>query len=61
MEQMPAYARAVAASVIQQHLNKPFLGRPYLKYGQCLGLWSYFFELGGILAGKHASNLDAFH
>ena len=60
MEEMPAYARVIAGRLIQQQLNKPFLGRPYLKYGQCFGLWGYLFELGGILAAKHAANLEAF-
>ena len=56
----PAYARLIAGRMIHQQLNKPFLGRPYLKWGQCFGLWSYLFELGGILAAKHAANLEAF-
>jgi TPR repeat protein len=60
MEEMPAYARVVAGRLIHQQLNKPFLGRPYLKYGECFGLWGYLFELGGILAAKHAANLEAF-
>ncbi len=57
---MPAYARVIAERLIHQQLNKPFLGRAYLKYGQCFGLWSYLFELGGILAAKHAASLEAF-
>jgi hypothetical protein len=60
MEETPAYARVVAGRLIHQQLNKPLLGRPYLKYGQCFGLWGYLFELGGILAAKHAANLEAF-
>ena len=46
--------------MVEQQQNKPFWGKPYLKYGQCHALWSYFFQLGGILAAKHATNLDAF-
>ena len=57
---IPAYASIAAATLIQQHLNKPLLGRPYLKYGQCFGLWGLVFELGGILAAKHSANLGAF-
>jgi len=43
-----------------QQQNKRFFYKPYLKYGQCLPLWSYFFQLGGILADRHSLNLDAF-
>lgn len=45
---------------VQQEVNKPFFGKPYLKYGQCHAIWSYFFQLGGILGGRHSGNLDAF-
>src|SRR5437016_10676464 len=27
---------------------------------QCLGIWSYLFEVGGILGAKHAAKTDAF-
>lgn len=54
------YARIVIGSMIHPQLNKRFLKRPYLKYGQCPALWGYLFELGGILVGKHASQLWAF-
>jgi len=52
--------RAVAEGFIQSQLNKPFFGRPYVKLGQCLGIWSYLFEVGGILGTKHAAKMDAF-
>lgn len=60
MEKISGYARILARARVQQEANKPFFGKPYLKYGQCHGLWSYFFQLGAILAGRHASHLDAF-
>jgi hypothetical protein len=62
MDQIPGgFWRAVAEDFISAQLIKPFLGRPYLKYGQCLaGLWPYLFELGGILGTKHAAKPDAF-
>jgi len=45
MDEIPGgFWRAVAEGFIQSQLNKPFLGRPYLKLGQCLGIWSYLFE-----------------
>ncbi len=53
-------ARGLAWFRVQQQQNKPFLRKPYLKYGQCLGIWSYFFQLGGILGAKHCANPDAF-
>jgi hypothetical protein len=61
MDQIPfGFWRAVAEGFIQSQLNKPFLGRAYLKFGQCFGLWTHLFELGGILGAKHAGHLDAF-
>jgi hypothetical protein len=54
------YWRAVAEHLITPQLNKPFFGRPYLKLGQCFGLWGYLFELGGMLGSKHRANPDAF-
>ena len=50
----------MAEGFIQGQLNKPLFGRPYLKFGQCFGLWGYMIELGGILGAKHASKPDAF-
>jgi hypothetical protein len=62
MDEIPGgFWRAVSEGFIHGQLNKPFFGRPYLKFGQCLaGLWPYLFELGGILAAKHAAKPDAF-
>ncbi len=60
MEKVRGYARILARARVQQEASKPWFGKPYLKYGQCYGLWSYFFQLGGILGARHSSNLDAF-
>jgi hypothetical protein len=61
MNEMPGgFWRVVAEGFIHGHLNKPFFGQPYIKLGQCFGLWSYMFELGGILGAKHAMKRDAF-
>jgi hypothetical protein len=60
MEKISGYARVIARAKVQQETTKPFFGKPYLKYGQCYGMWSYFFQLGGILGGRHSANLDAF-
>lgn len=57
---LPAYARILAGSMVHQQRNKRLLGKPYLKYGQCFGIWGYLFQVGGILARKHNANLDAF-
>ncbi len=45
---------------INQELNSPILGKPHLKFGQCIALGSYFFQLGGMLGARHQMNLDAF-
>ena len=50
----------MAERSISAQLHKPFFGRPYLKLDQCVGLWSYLFELGGLLGAKHGAKLDAF-
>jgi hypothetical protein len=60
MEQIAGYARALARTRVEQQVNKPLLSKSYLKYGQCYALWSYFFQLGGVLGAKHSVNLDAF-
>lgn len=60
MEKVSGYARILARTRVERQLNKSFLGKPYLKYGQCYSLWPYFVQLGGSLGAKHAANLDAF-
>jgi len=54
------YARILIRKRIEEAQTKRIFGKPYLKLGQCYLLWSYFFQLGGILGAKHSSNLDAF-
>jgi len=60
MEKIAGYARVLARIRVAQEANKPMLGKPYMKFGQCCHVWSYFFQLGGILGAKHSANLDAF-
>src|SRR3977135_3890728 len=60
MEPAPAYARIVAWGLASQQQNKRLIGQPYLKFGQCVGIWGFLFELGGLLGAAHASHLDAF-
>lgn len=60
MQNISGYVRVMAGARIKQQVNKPLLRKPYLKYGQCFGLWGYFFQLGGILGAKYSDNLDAF-
>ena len=60
MEKISGYVRVLARTRVGQEVNKPFLRKAYVKYGQCYFVWSYFFQLGGILGAKHSDNLDAF-
>ena len=60
MPKISGFSRVMARTRVNQLLNKPVVGKPYLKLGQCHHLWSYFFQLGGILAAKHRTSLDAF-
>jgi hypothetical protein len=46
--------------LLHQWANKPLLGKPHLKGGQCFGLWGYLFEVGGLLAAKYGTKLDTF-
>jgi hypothetical protein len=59
-EMAGGYWRAVAEDFISAQATKPLFGRPYLKLGQCFGLWVYLVDLGGMLEAKHHSKLDAF-
>lgn len=45
---------------VNQELNPQILGKPYLKFGQCIALGGYFFQLGGMLGARHQMKLDAF-
>jgi hypothetical protein len=60
MEKIRGFARTIARKRVTQQLNKPFIGKPYIKYGQCPGILGYFFQLGGILGARHRANLEAF-
>lgn len=60
MEQLAGYARVLARAMADQNQQKPLLGKPYLKLGQCLFLGTHCFQLGGILAAKYSDKLDAF-
>jgi hypothetical protein len=55
-----SYAKFLAHYRVEEAKIKPFLGKPYLKYGQCFAMAGYFFELGSILAAHYRDNLDAF-
>lgn len=60
MERIVGYARILAQARVQQMARKPMLGKPYLYLGQCQVIWSYFFQLGGVLAARHLTCLDEF-
>ena|SRR6266567_6295616 len=60
MGKISGFARVMARTRFNEELNKPFIGKPYLKCGQGLGIWGYCFQLGGILGAKHRDKLDAF-
>lgn len=60
MENIPGFAFAMAEYRVQQERQKPFLGKPFVRYGQCLFMASYFFQLGGILGGRFRDRLDDF-
>lgn len=54
------FAAELAAYRVQQEWQKPLLGKPFLRYGQCLFMASYFFQVGGILAARYRDRLDQF-
>ena len=59
MEKLSGYAKLLASVRVQKEASKPFFCKPYLKYGQCYTLRSYFFQLGRTPGGRHSANLDA--
>lgn len=60
MSNQSGFAADMAKYRVQQEWQKPLLGKPFVKYGQCLFMASYFFQLGGILGGKYRGKLDEF-
>jgi hypothetical protein len=60
MKEISGFARVMARIRVNQELNPRILGKPYLKFGQCVALGRYFFQWGGMLGDKHQMNLDAF-
>jgi hypothetical protein len=60
MEQISGFYKILAKAAIQQQLSKHFLGKPYLRFGQCFVLYSYFFELGAILGAKYHNKPEEF-
>ncbi len=59
VENISGYARVLARATVKQNQTKPFLGKAYLKFGQCLHLWCYSLSVGGVLGAKHSGSLDA--
>jgi hypothetical protein len=60
MEKITGYVRLLAHIRVKQQVRKALIGKPHLRMGQAHALFSYFFQLGGILGAKHSRNLDAF-
>ncbi len=60
MDQVPGYAAALARYRVEQERQKPLLGKPFLRYGQCFALIGYFFQVGGVLGSRYRSKLDEF-
>lgn len=59
-ENIYGYAAELVEYRIQQVWHKPLFGKPFLRFGQCLFLASYFFGLGGILGRRYRDKLDEF-
>jgi hypothetical protein len=60
MEQISGYVIVLSKTMIEQQLNKPFFGKPYLKFGQCFIMMMSFFQMGGILGAKYSNKYDSF-
>lgn len=54
------YAGLSAKYRVEQESQKRLLGKPFVKYGQCLAMFGYFFQLGGILGARYRDRLDEF-
>ena len=60
MEKLAGYARVLAQVRVKQTQQTRFFRQPCLKLGQCLALWGYFFQVGGVLGSRYRGKLDAF-
>ena len=60
MNQISGYVKGLAEESVKRQSIKPFFGKSYLKFVQCYILWSYFFQLGGILGAKYNEKSDDF-
>lgn len=57
---LDGFAAVVARCRVQQEWHKPLLGKPFIRYGQCLFMASYFFALGGVLGSRYRDSVEDF-
>jgi len=60
MGTISGYCKILAKTRVNQLVNKPVFGKPYLYFGQSYILWSYFFQLGGILGNLYKKHINEF-
>ena len=60
MSNQQGYAWDLAEYRVRQEWHKPLLGKPFVRYGQCLSMAAYFFQMGGVLGGRYRDKLDEF-
>jgi|WetSurMetagenome_2_1015567.scaffolds.fasta_scaffold61177_3 hypothetical protein len=60
MDNSSGFVKMLATLRVQQEWQKPLFGKPFVKYGQCLVMGGYFFQLGGVLVIRFRDKLDEF-
>lgn len=60
MEELSGFAAFMAKYRVRQEWHKPLLGKPFMRYGQCIFLASYSFQLGGVLGCRYRDRLEDF-
>jgi hypothetical protein len=58
-ERISGFAKFHARIKFEEHQNKPFWGKPYVKPDQYVATCAYFFQLGGVLGERHSAQVDA--
>lgn len=56
VDNLAGYVCILAQAKVKQIQQKPLLRKPFLKFGECLRLWSHSFVVGALKSAKHANN-----
>jgi hypothetical protein len=60
MYEISGYVKLLIKHRVEKQQEKALFGKPFVKMGICLAMYSYFFQLGAILGAKHAKSPKEF-